>query len=189
MKTAEEDPTCCNCQEAPSKFFGLLTPPPKVNAWEERTKRRREISARLSKTAQHDRPLSPEQNLTLKQYSQAPPPANRPSKPISPKAPTKTTQKTSPPHSFKTPAHDPDVIALRKSSFHNFNLPNYKIYRTDRLTHRGGGTAMLKKNSIPHHVLDIKPTGKHDDHHRRRTEYYNQLDLQATKITGPITHQ
>ncbi|GFV89569.1 probable RNA-directed DNA polymerase from transposon X-element [Trichonephila clavipes] len=39
---------------------------------------------------------------------------------------------------------------------HNLNLPNYKTYRTDRLTHRGGGTAVLIKSSIPHHVLDIK---------------------------------
>ncbi|GFU05353.1 hypothetical protein TNCV_994021 [Trichonephila clavipes] len=110
MKTAEEDPTCCHCQgKHPANFLGCPKnplnkppPPPKVNAWEERTKRRREMQEAAKRkaeqeTAQHDRPLSPEQNSTLKQYSQAPPPANRPSKPISPKAPTKTTQKTSPP--------------------------------------------------------------------------------------------
>ncbi|GFY76942.1 putative RNA-directed DNA polymerase from transposon X-element [Trichonephila inaurata madagascariensis] len=39
---------------------------------------------------------------------------------------------------------------------HSLNLPNYKTYRTDRLTHHGGGTAILIKRSIPHHILDIK---------------------------------
>ncbi|GFY50471.1 putative RNA-directed DNA polymerase from transposon X-element [Trichonephila inaurata madagascariensis] len=39
---------------------------------------------------------------------------------------------------------------------HSLNLPNYKTYRNDRTTHRGGGTAILIKSSIPHHILDIK---------------------------------
>ncbi|GFT55651.1 probable RNA-directed DNA polymerase from transposon X-element [Trichonephila clavipes] len=38
---------------------------------------------------------------------------------------------------------------------HSLHIPNYKTYRNDRLTHRGGGTAILIKSSIPHHVLDI----------------------------------
>ncbi|GFU05335.1 RNA-directed DNA polymerase from mobile element jockey [Trichonephila clavipes] len=56
-------------------------------------------------------------------------------------------------------SQDPDIIALQETRLrpcHNLNLPNYKTYRTDRLTHRGGGTAVLIKSSIPHHVLDIK---------------------------------
>ncbi|GFY56704.1 probable RNA-directed DNA polymerase from transposon X-element [Trichonephila inaurata madagascariensis] len=55
--------------------------------------------------------------------------------------------------------HDPDIIALQETKLrpcHSLNLPNYKTYRTDRLTHRGGGTAILIKRSIPHHILDIK---------------------------------
>ncbi|GFY47187.1 RNA-directed DNA polymerase from mobile element jockey [Trichonephila inaurata madagascariensis] len=55
--------------------------------------------------------------------------------------------------------HDPDIIALQETMLqpcHSLNLPNYKTYRTDRLTHRGGGTAILIKISIPHHILDIK---------------------------------
>ncbi|GFY31951.1 probable RNA-directed DNA polymerase from transposon X-element [Trichonephila clavipes] len=36
-----------------------------------------------------------------------------------------------------------------------FNLPNYSTYRTDRRTHRGGGTAILIKNSIEHNSIMI----------------------------------
>ncbi|GFU19909.1 RNA-directed DNA polymerase from mobile element jockey [Trichonephila clavipes] len=38
---------------------------------------------------------------------------------------------------------------------HSFNIPNYTIYRNDRLTHRGGGTAILIKSSIAHHCIHI----------------------------------
>ncbi|GFT56379.1 hypothetical protein NPIL_573331 [Nephila pilipes] len=30
-----------------------------------------------------------------------------------------------------------------------------KVYRTDRLTYRGGGTALLTKKSIEHHCLNF----------------------------------
>ncbi|GFX27693.1 probable RNA-directed DNA polymerase from transposon X-element [Trichonephila clavipes] len=32
-------------------------------------------------------------------------------------------------------------------------IPNYTCHRSDRLTHRGGGTAILVKNSIKHHAI------------------------------------
>ncbi|GFX63094.1 RNA-directed DNA polymerase from mobile element jockey [Trichonephila clavipes] len=53
---------------------------------------------------------------------------------------------------------DPDIIALQETFLqpcHSFNIPNYTIYRNDRLTHRGGGTAILIKNSIAHHSIHI----------------------------------
>ncbi|GBO42031.1 putative RNA-directed DNA polymerase from transposon X-element [Araneus ventricosus] len=37
-------------------------------------------------------------------------------------------------------------------------FPNYSSYRTDRLTHRGGGTAILTRNSIDHHPTPIAST-------------------------------
>ncbi|GFV18524.1 probable RNA-directed DNA polymerase from transposon X-element [Trichonephila clavipes] len=54
--------------------------------------------------------------------------------------------------------YDPDIIALQETFLqpcHSFNIPNYTIYRNDRLTHRGGGTAILIKNSIAHHSIHI----------------------------------
>ncbi|KAF8789881.1 Nucleic-acid-binding protein transposon like protein [Argiope bruennichi] len=55
----------------------------------------------------------------------------------------------------------PDVIAIQETHlrpFDNFKIPNYSSYRTDRLTHKGGGTAILIKNSIPHHPTPISST-------------------------------
>ncbi|GFR25082.1 histone H2B [Trichonephila clavata] len=54
--------------------------------------------------------------------------------------------------------HDPDIIALQETGLqpcHSLNIPNYTTHRKDRLTHRGGGTAILVKNSIGHHSLNI----------------------------------
>ncbi|GFT78305.1 RNA-directed DNA polymerase from mobile element jockey [Nephila pilipes] len=56
---------------------------------------------------------------------------------------------------------DPDIIALQETrlapAFH-FNLANYTTHRTDRSTHAGGGTAVLIKNSIPHHSTPLQTT-------------------------------
>ena len=40
---------------------------------------------------------------------------------------------------------------------HRANVPNYKCYRNDRLTGRGGGTAVYIKNNIDHHELPLPP--------------------------------
>ncbi|GFT33376.1 probable RNA-directed DNA polymerase from transposon X-element [Trichonephila clavipes] len=55
--------------------------------------------------------------------------------------------------------HDPDVIAIQETFLqpcHNFSLPNYTTHRNDRLSHRGGGTAILIKRTIAHHSLDLR---------------------------------
>ncbi|GFT65792.1 probable RNA-directed DNA polymerase from transposon X-element [Trichonephila clavipes] len=52
----------------------------------------------------------------------------------------------------------PDVVALQETFLrpsHDLNVANYSTHRCDRLTHRGGGTAILVKNSIPHHSIKI----------------------------------
>ena len=36
-------------------------------------------------------------------------------------------------------------------------VPNYNIYRNDRLTGRGGGTAVIIKRNIEHHRLETPP--------------------------------
>ncbi|GFU08871.1 probable RNA-directed DNA polymerase from transposon X-element [Trichonephila clavipes] len=53
---------------------------------------------------------------------------------------------------------DPDVVALQETFLRpsdDLNLANYSTHRCDRLTHRGGGTAVLVKKSIPHHSIKI----------------------------------
>ncbi|GFT26393.1 RNA-directed DNA polymerase from mobile element jockey [Trichonephila clavipes] len=53
---------------------------------------------------------------------------------------------------------DPDVVALQETFLQpsdDLNLANYSTHRCDRLKHRGGGTAVLVKNSIPHHSIKI----------------------------------
>ena len=40
---------------------------------------------------------------------------------------------------------------------HRANIANYKCYRNDRLTGRGGGTAVYIKSNIDHHVLPTPP--------------------------------
>ncbi|GFX37024.1 RNA-directed DNA polymerase from mobile element jockey [Trichonephila clavipes] len=54
--------------------------------------------------------------------------------------------------------HDPDVIAIQETFLqpcHNINFPNYTTHRSDRLSHRGGGTAILIKRTIAHHSIDL----------------------------------
>ncbi|GBN61235.1 hypothetical protein AVEN_226505-1 [Araneus ventricosus] len=52
----------------------------------------------------------------------------------------------------------PDVIAIQATHLNHgdkLKLVNYTTYRTDRLTHRGGGTASLIRNSIDHYPNPI----------------------------------
>ncbi|GFY47188.1 nucleic-acid-binding protein from transposon X-element [Trichonephila inaurata madagascariensis] len=59
-KTAEEEPTCCHCQgNHPANFLGCPKnplnkppPPPKVNAWEERIKKRKELQEAAKRKAE-----------------------------------------------------------------------------------------------------------------------------------------
>ncbi|GFW01482.1 putative RNA-directed DNA polymerase from transposon X-element, partial [Trichonephila clavipes] len=106
-----EEPT----QQAPS--------PPKVNFWEERTRKRKEM-------------MEPDGNANGVQAKI---------------------------HELENYVYDnsPDIIALQETflcpSF-DLNLPNYLTHRNDRLNHHGGGTALLVKNSIAHHAIEIFTT-------------------------------
>ncbi|GFY48037.1 hypothetical protein TNIN_277291 [Trichonephila inaurata madagascariensis] len=59
-KTAAEEPTCCHCQgNHPANFLGCPKnplnkppPPPKVNAWEERIKKRKELQEAAKRKAE-----------------------------------------------------------------------------------------------------------------------------------------
>ncbi|GFQ81627.1 probable RNA-directed DNA polymerase from transposon X-element [Trichonephila clavata] len=189
----------------PNNPLNRVPPPPKVNAWEERLKKKKELQE-----AARQRTLLASQALprTVTQPIQKP----KPTEPIgtaAPIGPTATigptgpialirtiTPASNPPNEIfntlsqlKDPevtemmdvltqfvriskshksraeklkdfisAHDPDIVALQETGLqpcHSLNIPNYTTHRKDRLTHRGGGTAILVKNSIGHHSLNI----------------------------------
>ncbi|GFU30559.1 uncharacterized protein TNCV_3278071 [Trichonephila clavipes] len=53
---------------------------------------------------------------------------------------------------------DPDIIDIQKTRLgpaDSFKLPNYICHRSDRLSHRGGGTAIFVRNSLRHHVVSF----------------------------------
>lgn len=54
--------------------------------------------------------------------------------------------------------HNPDIICLQETHLNSsskLSIPGYIILRSDRLTRRGGGTAICIKNSIEHHLLQL----------------------------------
>ncbi|GFR33432.1 putative RNA-directed DNA polymerase from transposon X-element [Trichonephila clavata] len=209
VKTINEDPTCCHCQgKHPANFLGCpnnplnrVPPPPKVNAWDERLKKKKELqeaarqrallaSQAPSRTVTH--PIQkPKPIETIGTAAPIGPTATiGPTAPTGPTAPIRTiTPASNPPneifntlsqlkdpevmemmdvltqfvkisksHKSRAEKHDPDIIALQETGLqpcHSLNIPNYTTHRKDRLTHRGGGTAILVKNSIGHHSLNI----------------------------------
>lgn len=51
---------------------------------------------------------------------------------------------------------NPDILLLQETHLRpsdSLSIPNYITYRNDRLTHRGGGTAICVRNGIQHHLL------------------------------------
>jgi hypothetical protein len=53
-----------------------------------------------------------------------------------------------------------------------FYIPNYHIYRNDRINENKGGTAVAVKKGIPHPCVDLPPL----------------LPLEATGVSIPIEH-
>ncbi|GFW59951.1 RNA-directed DNA polymerase from mobile element jockey [Trichonephila clavipes] len=52
--------------------------------------------------------------------------------------------------------YNPDVIGIQETHLRpadRVSIPNYTCHRSDRTTHRGGGTALFVKNSIRHHAI------------------------------------
>ncbi|GFS63673.1 RNA-directed DNA polymerase from mobile element jockey [Trichonephila inaurata madagascariensis] len=203
--------------------------PPKVNAWEEKIKKRKEKmeAERLKSQAPAPTPAPPEV-ITPKTQSTKPPSQPTASKP-QPKPTPPQTATPQPPQEIslistlqelqdpqvvellttmkkiviiakqeKTQgekaielsgtltalplkstnwkdinSNSPDIIAIQETFLRpcfTFNFPNYSSYRNDRLTHRGGGTAILVKNSIAHHSINI---------------YTNVVEVTAIEIEGP----
>ncbi|GFX09697.1 RNA-directed DNA polymerase from mobile element jockey [Trichonephila clavipes] len=58
--------------------------------------------------------------------------------------------------------YDPDVIGIQETHLRpadRVSIPNYTCHRSDRATHRGGGSALFVKNSIRHHaILNVSNT-------------------------------
>ncbi|GFU76121.1 RNA-directed DNA polymerase from mobile element jockey [Trichonephila clavipes] len=59
--------------------------------------------------------------------------------------------------------YNPDVIGIQETHLRpadRVSIPNYTCHRSDRTTHRGGGTALFVKNSIrhPHAILNVSNT-------------------------------
>lgn len=52
--------------------------------------------------------------------------------------------------------HDVGIVLLQETFLKpgtNFHIPNYILYRNDRIGRRGGGTAILVKRNIPHYHI------------------------------------
>ncbi|GBM62149.1 putative RNA-directed DNA polymerase from transposon X-element [Araneus ventricosus] len=80
----------------------------------------------------------------------------------------------------------PDVIALQETHLNpgdKLKIPNYTAYRTDRTTHRGGGTALLLKNSIDHHPTTIASTSFEDT--SANLDLPNNNNISITSIYRP----
>ncbi|GFW38608.1 RNA-directed DNA polymerase from mobile element jockey [Trichonephila clavipes] len=58
--------------------------------------------------------------------------------------------------------YNPDVIGIQETHLRpadRVSIPNYTCHRSDRTTHRGGGTALFVKISIRHHaILNVSNT-------------------------------
>ncbi|GFR12221.1 nucleic-acid-binding protein from transposon X-element [Trichonephila clavata] len=62
----------------------------------------------------------------------------------------------------KTLSEDPTCCNCQETFLkrsHTFNRANFSTYRNDRTSCRGGGTAIIIKNSIRHHTIDIVTHG------------------------------
>ncbi|GFU54913.1 putative RNA-directed DNA polymerase from transposon X-element [Trichonephila clavipes] len=140
--------------------------PPKVNAWQEREKKRRErleaeklqaiaVQIPATSTSSIPQPSKPPTHPTETRTS----PQLQTSPPQPPTAqPLKNPHYSAPSKNCKTPNNSPDIIAIQETFLRpciTFSIPNYSTYRTDRRTHRGGGTAILVKNSIAHNSINI----------------------------------
>ncbi|GFU34318.1 RNA-directed DNA polymerase from mobile element jockey, partial [Nephila pilipes] len=54
---------------------------------------------------------------------------------------------------------NPDIIALQETRLKpslTLNIPNFTTHRTDRSIYAGGGTAILVRNSLPHHATPLQ---------------------------------
>ncbi|GFU19954.1 putative RNA-directed DNA polymerase from transposon X-element [Trichonephila clavipes] len=236
-KPKDTEATCCHCQGIhPANFSGCPRnlvnkppPPPKVNFWDERArKRKKEMEAKKQQPQTSFSTPAPPTSTNSKPQSTAsqpaitkPAPKPRPDPETTPQpfSPT-TSQEPSLTNTLKdlqspkssvncselifNPLHrdklhivswnadgiqhkieelenyindnSPDIIALQETFLRpciDLNIPNYSTHRNDRLSHRGGGTAILVRNSIAHHAINI---------------YTTAVNITAIEIEGPTNN-
>ncbi|GFW65473.1 probable RNA-directed DNA polymerase from transposon X-element, partial [Trichonephila clavipes] len=189
-KTKDTEATCCHCQGnhpatsgCPRNPLNKPPPPPKVNFWDERTRKRKEEME--AKKQQPQTSISTPCSTNKRQFQAT---INCTST-SDHQTYTQTTDKL---HIVSWNAdgiqrkieelenyindNSPDIIALQETNLRpciDLNIPNYSTHRNDRLTHRGGGTAILVKNSIAHHVINI---------------YTTAVNITAIEIEGPTNN-
>ncbi|GFX73782.1 RNA-directed DNA polymerase from mobile element jockey [Trichonephila clavipes] len=223
-KPKDTEATCCHCQGNHSANFSgcpknpLNKPPspPKVNFWEERTRKRKEemearkqqpqtsISAPVPPAGTKPKPQPAITRTTPKPHP-GPEAAPQPSSPTTSQEPslTSTLKELQSPKVVKLLTtnklhivswnadgiqhkiqelenyindNSPDIIALQETFLRpiiDLKIPNYSTYRNDRLTHHDGGTAILVKNSITHHPINI---------------YTTAVSITAVEIEGPTNN-
>ncbi|GFW05415.1 hypothetical protein TNCV_3359331 [Trichonephila clavipes] len=157
----------------------LNKPPPRVNFWEERAPKPREIqeAAKADASKQATAPPAPAPEQTAPPVSPVPAPRASPSttpqarQPFTPQN-REQPQINSPKPPFSQTSNlsetinqlrDQKVVELfqmlcssrdQSTSQPRIQHPNYTTFRNDRLTHREG-TVILVKNSIAHHSIRI----------------------------------
>ncbi|GFT87533.1 RNA-directed DNA polymerase from mobile element jockey [Trichonephila clavipes] len=123
-KTTTEEPTCCHCQEkhlvnflgCPKNPLNKPPPPPKVNAWEERIKKRKEMQEAAKLKAEHtaDQQVRPSTSTPTKPNPTVALPNTSASKPP-PQPQTQQDSGTVQPSSFASTLEnfqDPQVIEM-----------------------------------------------------------------------------
>ena len=87
--------------------------------------------------------------------------------------------------------HKPDILALQetflKDKKHTYKIPNYSIYRNDRKSSTGGGTAILVKNTLKHTELitDIEDKTSIYIFHKKTKIKVTSLYISPTKQLSP----
>ncbi|GFV07570.1 putative RNA-directed DNA polymerase from transposon X-element [Trichonephila clavipes] len=176
-KKREEEPTCCHCQgNPPANYTGCPQnpmnrppPPPKVNFWEERARKKEMLDAAKAKNEQAEQPQKPAptqaQVTSSSRKPQTPPPATN-DKPQA-RDLSSSTQETSSPRTPPTrPSANPQNPHSMSEVFSQVNDPEVcemvgvikkfiTISKKDRLSHRGGGTVILIKRTIAHHSISL----------------------------------
>lgn len=81
-----------------------------------------------------------------------------------------------------------DVLLLQETFLrpcHSWKIPNYSIYRNDRENGAGGGTAIIIRNSLPHHLPTPAPILQTTETTTIQVPIASNLSLQLTSAYIP----